>query len=112
MSDNLDNCKLEAEQRWHKIDLELQKIKDNQEVMFQRLNKQANLVSEIQQLSTSVATLANNMNAMLEEQRRQGDRLQTLEQKPAKRWDAIVEKVLMLVVTALVGALLVKLGIS
>ena len=31
--------------------------------------------------------------------------------KPAKRWDSIVDKALMVIVAALVGALLIKLGL-
>lgn len=37
--------------------------------------------------------------------------LNDLKSKPGKRWDTIVEKVILLVVTALVGFLLIKLGL-
>lgn len=37
--------------------------------------------------------------------------LQSIKEKPAKRWENIVEKVILLVVTALVGFILIKLGL-
>ena len=89
-----------------------QKVKDELDMMTARLNKQAAMVEDIQKLSQSVALLANNMHAMLEEQKVLNTRLTELEKKPGKRWDSIIDKIVMLIVAALVGALLLKLGIS
>ena len=91
--------------------MKIQKLQDEVKVMDARLNKQAAMVADIQQLSTSVSILANNMKSMLEEQQKQGNRISTLEQKPAKRWDAVVDKIIMVVVGALAAALLIKLGL-
>ena len=38
-------------------------------------------------------------------------RLSDIERKPAKRWESIVDKVLMVIVGAIVGAILVKMGL-
>lgn len=109
--EDITKCRLESEHRWSEIGIKVQKIEDELNVMKQRLDKQAALVGDIQQLSTSVSILANNMKQMLDEQQKQNARLQTLEMKPAKRWDSIVDKALMVIVAALVGALLIKLGL-
>ena len=110
--ESFEQCQLKSEKRWHEISLEIQKIKDDQEVMVARLNKQAAMVEDIQSLSQSVALLASNMDAMLKEQRAQNNRLATLEQKPVKRFDSIVDTFIKVLLTAALGVILVKLGLQ
>ena len=110
--DSFEKCQLKSEQRWHEISLEIQKIKDDQEVMTARLNKQAAMVEDIQSLSQSVALLASNMDAMLKEQQAQNRRIATLEEKPRKRFDDIIDTVIKIVITAAMGVLLVKIGLQ
>ena len=69
-------------------------------------------VADIGELTTSVASLAKSVEQMAKSQEKQGQRLEALEQKPAKRWDAIVEKVILVVVTALVTYALSQLGLK
>lgn len=91
--------------------LKIQHIEDEVDTLRKDLNKQAKLVENIQELSNSVALLANNVKTMLEEQQKQDERITLIEQKPIKRYDSVVDKVIMLIVAALVGALLIKLGL-
>ena len=108
---SVQECRLENEKRWSDINLKVKEVVDANEVMLQRLNKQEKLIDDIQQLSTSVAILANNMKSLLEEQQRQNIRLEELERRPARRWDSIVDKILMVIVGALLGFILIKLGL-
>lgn len=108
----LKHCQLVAEQRWSKMSLDIQKIKDEQDVMQARLNKQSAMVEDIQQLSKSVSLLASNMDAMLKEQQRQGDKLQMLEQKPAKKWESMSDKVIWFLLAAVLGYVLSQIGIA
>lgn len=110
--DTFEKCQLHSEHRWHEIGLEIQKIKDDQEVMTARLNKQAAMVEDIQSLSQSVALLASNMDAMLKEQQAQNRRLSTLEEKPVKRFDNIIDTIIKVVLTAAIGVILVKIGLQ
>lgn len=110
--DSFEQCQLKSEKRWHEISLEIQKIKDDQEVMTARLNKQAAMVEDIQSLSQSVALLASNMDAMLKEQQAQNRRLSTLEEKPVKRFDNIIDTIIKVVLTAAIGVILVKIGLQ
>ena len=110
--DSFEQCQLKSEKRWHEISLEIQKIKDDQEVMTVRLNKQAAMVEDIQSLSQSVALLASNMDAMLKEQQAQNRRLSTLEEKPVKRFDNIIDTIIKVVLTAAIGVILVKIGLQ
>lgn len=109
---DIDNCRLESEKKWAKLQVEIQKIRDDQEVFVARLNKQAAMVEDIQDLSKSVALLASNMDGMLKELQVQGARLTSLEQKPAKRIDDIIDTIIKIVVTAAVGVILVKIGLG
>ena len=108
---DVTECKLESEKKWTDMRLKIQHIEDEVDTLRKDLNKQAKLVENIQELSNSVALLANNVKAMLEEQQKQDERITLIEQKPIKRYDSVVDKVIMLIVAALVGALLIKLGL-
>lgn len=108
----LEECKLISEKRWSELEIKIQKLFDADKMTQARLNKLAAVVEDIQELNISVAKLADNMQQMLSAQREQNERLKILESKPAKRWESVVEKVLMLAVGALVGFALMKLGIS
>lgn len=108
---DLQEYRLENEKRWADFSVRMKAIEDDNDVIYQRLNKQAALVEDIQQLSSSVAILANNMKSMLEEQQRQNQRLEDLEKKPAKKWDAVVDKVLMTVLGALIAYILLQAGL-
>lgn len=108
----LQEYRLENEKRWADFSVRMKAIEDDNEVIYQRLNKQAALVEDIQQLSSSVAILANNMKSMLEEQQRQNTRLEELEKKPAKRWDAVIDKIVMTVLGALIAFVLLQAGLT
>ena len=110
--ESFEQCQLKSEKRWSEIALEIQKIKDDQEVLSGRLNKQDAMVKDIQSLSQSVALLASNMDAMLKEQQAQNRRLTTLEEKPVKRFDGVIDTIIKLVITAAMGVLLVKIGLQ
>ena len=69
-------------------------------------------VEDIADLTTSVASLAQSIKQMATAQEKQAKRLEALEQKPAKRWESIVEKIILVVVTALVTYALSKFGIT
>ena len=51
-----------------------------------RMKDQEEQTKTIQELALSVKELALNMKTMMEEQKDQGNRLEKLEQEPAKRW--------------------------
>lgn len=108
----LQEYRLENEKRWADFSVRMKAIEDDNEVINQRLNKQAALVQDIQQLSSSVAVLANNMKSMLDEQQRQNKRLEELEKKPVKRWDAVIDKIVMTVLGALIAYVLLQVGLT
>lgn len=108
---DLQEYRLENEKRWADFSVRMKAIEDDNKVIYQRLNKQSALVQDIQELSSSVAVLANNMKSMLDEQQRQNNRLEELEKKPVKRWDAVIDKIVMTVLGALIAFVLLKAGL-
>lgn len=114
------HCKLSNDKRFNDIELDLQKVKDDVDniiksdlkTMEARLNKQAQMVGDIQQLSFNVASLSQNMKSMLDEIKAQNDRLNNLEKKPLKRWDNILDTIIKLAVTAVIGIIFVKIGLQ
>ena len=109
---DLQEYRLENEKRWADFSVRMKAIEDDNEVIYQRLNKQSALVQDIQQLSSSVAVLANNMKSLLDEQQRQNQRLEELEKKPVKRWDAVIDKIVMTVLGALIAYVLLQVGLT
>jgi len=113
-------CKLQSDKRWNKVDLKIQKMEDEIKsitddklpVMEARLNKQATMVNEIQKISLNVASLSQNMQGMLQEIKAQNERINTLEQKPVKRFEGVLDTIIKLVVTAAVTVILIKIGLK
>lgn len=68
-----------------------------------RLNDLEATVKEISRLTVSVEKLAVSMSTMADELKRQGERLTAIEDKPAKRWDAIVSGIISGVIGILIG---------
>lgn len=79
------------------------------------------------ELSTeALEKLATSVELLVAEQRHQTEamldiksdvakldqKVETLEKKPAKRWEGVVEKIILTIVGALVGYLLVKVGLG
>lgn len=71
-----------------------------------------NKVEDIGELTTSVASLAKSVEQMAKAQEKQGKRLEALEQKPAKKWESLVDKAVWAVVGALIAFALSHIGIT
>ncbi len=74
-----------------------------------RQNRRIELLEEnadrFGRIATSVEKLAVNMEGMLKEQERQGERLDKLEKKPAENWNATTKAILTAVVSTLAAGL-------
>jgi uncharacterized protein YoxC len=67
---------------------------------------------DLNSLTTSVASLAESVKQMATAQEKQGKRLEALEQKPAKKWESFVDKVVWAVAAALIAFILSYLGLN
>lgn len=79
------------------------RIDDENNRVSHRLSTLEESVRQITELVASVKVLATQMEAMATEQRKMGDRLDAIEEKPAKRWDTVISGVISGVVGILIG---------
>ncbi len=77
-----------------------------------RLKVLESKVEDISDLTSSVASLAKSVEQMAKAQEKQGKRLEALEQKPAKKWESFVDKVVWAVAAALIAFILSYLGLG
>lgn len=77
-----------------------------------RLDKVEALTEVVHELATTMKLMAEKQERTAKTVERLDKKLSAIEQEPAKRWKAVVEKIIMTVVAALVGFALAKLGIS
>lgn len=74
--------------------------------------KKLELENEVlHKLATSVAVMAEQMQGLNKNVTKLTDEVEEIKSKPAKRWESIVEKILLTVAAAVVGFILAKLGI-
>lgn len=85
-------------------DIAIELTKHTEEIgsLKHRVSELEDLTDTIHKLALSVNELAVNMKNMIREQEIQGQRIATLEQKPAKRYDTIVT----VIITALVSGII------
>ena len=88
------------------------RMEDEHKRQNKRITDLEEKVEDIGTLTASVQSLAKSVEQMAKAQEKQGKRLETLEQKPAKRWESIVEKAILVIVTALVTFALAQLGLK
>lgn len=76
-----------------------------------RIDKLEEQTEAINRLATSMAVMAEKQDETTNIVTKLDDKVTAIEQKPAKRWEALVEKVIWAVVAAVVGFLLAKIGL-
>ena len=67
-------------------------------------------VDRFGRIASSVERLATNMEGMLKEQERQGERLDKLEGKPGENWNVTVKSILAAIGSAIGGGLVVAVA--
>lgn len=65
----------------------------------------------LQQLATSVAVMAEQIKTMTTSVNTLNVKVDKLEEKPAKRWDGLVDKIIWAVVAAFIGYALANIGL-
>lgn len=102
-----------------KIEREVADLKADQSAIAERVKTLFTHVEKQDKLIDTVNNLALSLKGMVEKMAHVEGKVNDLcadvteiKQKPAKRWDSIVDKILMLVVGALVGLILTHLGLQ
>lgn len=87
------------------------RMDDEHTRMNHRISNLEKSVEEINKLALSVERLTLSVQAMVEEQKKQGVRLETLESRDGKMWREVTSHIIMAIVGAVVCFLMTRLGI-
>lgn len=77
-----------------------------------RLDKLEQTTAAVQELAVSMQLLAEKQSQTADTVKRLDEKVSTLEAQPGKRWNNLVEKVVLTIVAALVGFALAQVGIT
>ena len=88
----------------------VRRIEDEEHRQNRRLDIVEGNVSELMKLTASIERLATNMENMLKEQERQGDRLETLEARDRKKWRQVSGYVITAIVGIVIGYIFLQIG--
>ena len=91
--------------------LKLQETTDRSVRNEGRIKKLEQEHATLQQLATSVAVMAEQMRTMNSNVNVLTGKVDMLEEKPGKRWESIVEKVIWAVLAAVIAFALARIGL-
>ena len=89
----------------------LTEVEERAKSNTRRIDKIEKKQNELIDLTTSVKVLAEREENVEKDVKEIKSDVKTLTEKPAKRWDTLVEKIIFAVALAIVGFLLGKLGL-
>lgn len=93
------------------VALSLQETKDRSLRNEGRIKKLEGENAVLHQLATSVAVMAEQMKTMNKSVTTLTGEVENLKDKPGKRWDGLVDKIIWAVAAALIGFVLAKFGL-
>lgn len=86
------------------------RIEEEEHRQNRRLEVIEGNIAELMKLTASIERLATNMENMLKEQERQGDRLETLEARDGKKWRQISGYVVTTIIGIVIGYIFLQIG--
>ena len=76
-----------------------------------RIKKLERETGALHELATSMAVMAEKQGAISDNVDRLNDKVDAIEEKPGKRWEAIVDKVIWAVLAAVIAFILGRIGL-
>ena len=76
-----------------------------------RMTEQASMLKQINDLARSIDRQTLTQQTVIEKLQDHEKRLDAIEQKPVKRWDSVVDKVIMVLLGAVLAFILTKIGL-
>ena len=101
----MENCIARAEHEEFAKRIDAENTRQNR-----RIEALEQIVDRYGRIASSVERLATNMEGMLREQERQGERLDKLEGKPGENWNVTVKSILAAIGSAIGGGLVVAIA--
>ena len=80
------------------------RVEEENDRQNHRISALETAMKDLNRITVSVEKLAVSMDAMANELKKQGSRLDEIEKKPAKRWDVVITGALSAIVGALMAA--------
>ena len=93
------------------VALKLQETTDRSLRNEGRIKKLEEENSVLHQLATSVAVMAEQMKTLNKSVNTLADEVEDMKEKPAKRWDSLVDKIIWAVAGAVLAFILAKIGL-
>ena len=93
------------------VEVKLQEVDDRSKSNQRRIEKLEADMKDYQQLVTTMATFSQKQESIESDVKEIKGDIKAIRDKPAKRWESIVDKVIMVILGALVTFLLAKAGI-
>ncbi len=88
------------------------RVQDENDRQNHRIGKLEETMTQFTNIALSVQRLASNMEAMLKEQKLQGDRLQKLENRDGDMWRTVTTHAITAIVGIVVAYVFMKLGMK
>lgn len=96
---------LEHEQR-------LTAVEERSKSNTKRLDKLEESTEAISRLATSMEVMAERQEQVADTVEKLDGKVTAIEQKPVKRWDSLVDKIIWAIVAAVIGFLLARIGLA
>lgn len=87
-------------------------IHEQTKTIFSRLDKQDAIIESLRALTSTIGTLADGQARVEKKINTLAGEMDEIKTKPAKKWEAAVELVFKLVLTAMMGLILAKMGLG
>ena len=89
----------------------LTEVEERSKSNSHRLDKLEESTEAINRLATSMEVMAERQEQVVETVGKLDSKVTLLEEKPAKRWDALMDKIVWAIAAALIGFVLAQLGL-
>lgn len=89
----------------------LTEVEERSKSNSHRLDKLEESTEAINRLATSMEVMAERQEQVVETVGKLDTKVTALEEKPAKRWDSLVDKIVWAIAAALIGFVLAQLGL-
>ena len=94
------------------MEVKLQEVRDLAKSNQKRIDKLEEQAERQDELIKAVAVMAEKQSEMDRNLGEIKNDIKVIKDKPAKRWDSVIEKILLCIVTGIVGYIFVKLGLA
>ena len=89
----------------------LTEVEERSKSNSHRLDKLEESTEAINRLATSMEVMAERQEQVVETVGKLDSKVTLLEEKPAKRWDALMDKIVWAIAAALIGFVLAQVGL-